>query len=359
MISVALGLHRGEFRLDVDFETPARRVALFGESGAGKTTVLDAIAGLVAPDSGRVTVSGRILLDTAAGIDLPPRDRTVGYVRQLPDLFPAMTAGQNIAFARARRGRGATPAGDAERTLGVDHLLGRRPDELSAGETRRVQIARTLASRPALLLLDEPFSNLDAPARREILPVLAALPDAFAIPAVLVTHDVGEVFAFAEEVIVLEAGRIVARGEPLATLSRPGSWPVARVSGVENFLSARIVGADEREGGTLALWDGTLLHCPVLAGAAGDRVTLALFAEDVLLARGSVEGLSARNVLPMRVDSIADEGDAVLVTLAAGARRLRSRITRGARSGLSIEAGADVTAVFKSSALRLVDSREL
>ena len=359
MISVSLALARGGFLLDVDFETSARRVALFGASGAGKTTVLDAIAGLVRPDSGRVAIPDRLLLDSRAGIDLPPRDRTVGYVRQLPDLFPAMTAGQNIDFARARRGRGATPGGDPVQTLGVNHLLGRRPDELSAGETRRVQIARTLASRPALLLLDEPFSNLDAPARREILPVLAALPDAFAIPSFLVTHDVGEVFAFAEEVIVLEAGRIVARGEPLATLSRPGSWPVARVSGVENFLPARIVGADEREGGTLALWDGALLHCPALAGSAGDRVTLALFAEDVLIAKGSVEGLSARNVLPMRVDSIAEEGDAVLVTLTDGARRLRSRITRGARSGLSIEPGADVTAVFKSSALRLVDSREL
>jgi len=356
VISVSLALARGEFRLDAAFDTAARRVALFGASGVGKTTILDAIAGLVRPDAGRAAIGGRVLLDTAAGVDLPSRDRAVGYVRQASDLFPAMTVEQNVAFARDCRGGGAMPGGDPARILGIEHLRLRRPDELSAGETRRVQIARTLASRPAILLLDEPFSNLDAPARREILPVLAALPEAFSIPSVLVTHDVGEVFAFAEEVIVLEAGRVVARGEPLATLSRPGSWPVARVSGVENFLSARIVGGDEREGGTLALWDGALLHCPALAGSAGDRVTLALFAEDVLIARGPIDGLSARNALPMRVDSIAEEGDAVLVTLAAASRRLRSRITRGARAALSIEPGADVTAVFKSSALRPVDS---
>jgi molybdate transport system ATP-binding protein len=343
----------------VNFETSARRLALFGASGAGKTTILDAIAGLVRPDSGRIGVSGRVLLDTGSRIDLPSRDRAVGYVRQLPDLFPAMTVAGNVAFARERRGTGATPGGDPARALGIEHLLGRRPGELSAGETRRVQIARTLASRPALLLLDEPFSNLDAPARREILPLLAALPDAFEVPAILVTHDVGEVFAFAEEVIVLEAGRVVGRGEPLATLSRPGAWPVARVSGVENFLPASIVGADVREGGTLAYWDGALLHCPKLGGAAGDRVTLALFAEDVLIARGPVEGLSARNTLPMRVDSIVEEGDSILVTLADGARRLRSRITRGARSSLAIEPGADVTVVFKSSALRPIGSGEL
>ena len=359
MISVSLELTRGEFRLDVAFDTDARRVALFGASGAGKTTILDAIAGLAHPDAGRLAIDGRVLLDALAGIDLPPRDRGIGYVRQLPDLFPAMTVGQNLAFARERRGGHATPGGDPTRAFGIEHLLGRRPGELSAGETRRVQIARTLASRPALLLLDEPFSNLDGPARREILPVLATLPDAFAIPAVLVTHDVGEVFAFAEEVIVLEAGRVVGRGEPLATLSRPGSWPVARVAGVENFLSARIVGEDEREGGTLAFWGGALLHCPALAGSAGDRVTLALFAEDVLIARGPIEGLSARNAIPMRVDSIAEAGDSILVTLADGASRLRSRITRGARSGLAIEPGADVTAVFKSSALRPVDFGEL
>lgn len=359
MISVSLALARGDFRLDVEFETDARRLALFGASGAGKTTVLDAIGGLVRPDAGRVEISGRVLVDTAGGVDLPPRQRGIGYVRQVADLFPAMTAGRNVAFARGRRGGGPPPAGDVESALGIARLVGRRPGELSAGETRRVQIARTLASAPSILLLDEPFSNLDAPARREVLPMLAALPDAFSIPAILVTHDAGEVFAFAEEVIVIEAGSVVARGEPLATLSRPGSWPVARVSGVENFLAARIVGPDEREGGTLADWDGARLHCPELAGGAGERVTLALFAEDVLIARGPVEGLSARNLLPMRVESVAGEGDAVLVTLASGARRLFSRITRGARAGLSIEPGADVTAVFKSSALRPVDAAEL
>jgi len=354
VISASIALARGGFRLDVRLETSARRVALFGASGAGKTTVLDAIAGLVRPEAGRIEVGGRTLFDAAAAVDLPPRERGVGYVRQAPDLFPAMTAGQNVDFARSCRGGAASSRPEA--ALRIGGLLRRRPHELSAGETRRVQIARALASGPALLLLDEPFSNLDAPARREILPMLASLPGAFAVPAILVTHDVGEVFSFAEEVVVVENGRVVAQGEPLATLSRPGSWPVARVSGVENFLAVKIEGPDARDGGTIADWSGAPLHCPALSGAAGERATLALFAEDVLIARGPVERLSARNVFPMRVEEVSAQGDDVLVTLAAASRRLRSRITRGARTALSIEPGADVTAVFKSSALRPVDS---
>jgi len=168
---------------------------------------------------------------------------------------------------------------------------------------------------------------------------------------VLVTHDVEEVFAFADEVIVVEGGRVVARGQPLETLSRPGTWPVARISGVENFLAGTL-----REpapgGGTLVEWEGTALRAPAIRGEPGDPVTLALFAEDVLVASGPVGGLSARNALPMRVETIEEAGDAVLLTLVDGPRSLRSRITRDAISALAIVPGSEITAVFKSAALR-------
>ncbi len=352
LISASVRVRRGEFTADLRVETDARALAIFGASGAGKTTFLEAIAGLVRPSEGRIEVGGSTLFDSSAGIDLPPRRRRVGYVRQVPDLFPAMTVGENLVFALSCR---SSPAGngveEAFAALGIERLRKRRPRELSGGETRRVQIARALASSPGILLLDEPLANLDAPARREILPLFGKIPLLAGVPAVLVTHDVEEVFAFAEEVAVVENGRVVARGEPLATLSRPGTWAVARISGVENFLAATLRGAAPG-GGTLVEWEGTTVRAPDVAGRPGDPVTLALFAEDVLVARGPVDGLSARNALPMRVESIEEAGDAVLLTLGDGARRLRSRITRDAVSALAIVPGAEVTAVFKSAALR-------
>jgi molybdate transport system ATP-binding protein len=356
MISAAIALRRGEFHLDVRIESENRRLAIFGQSGAGKTTFLDAVAGLVRPERGMIAISGKTLFDARQEIDLPPRMRGVGYVRQTPDLFPAMTVSENISFARSRRmpGKPAIDAGEVEKALGIAPLSRRRPRELSGGETRRVQIARALASQPSVLLLDEPFANLDASARREILPLLGALPTRFAVPAILVTHDAEEVFAFAEEAVVLEGGRVVAQGEPLVTLSRPGSWPVARISGVENFLAVHLTGPDEREGGTLADWSGVRVHCPAVRGSPGDAATLALFAEDVLIARGSVEGLSARNAFPMRVESVVEDGDTLLVSLSDGPRRLQSRITRGARADLKLEANVVVTALFKSAALRVL-----
>ncbi|HET9794169.1 MAG TPA: ATP-binding cassette domain-containing protein [Thermoanaerobaculia bacterium] len=353
VISVSARIRRGALDADFRIDSDAAALAIFGESGAGKTTLLDAVAGLVRPAEGRIRIGGSVLFDSTAGIDLPPRRRRVGYVRQAPDLFPAMTVAENIAFAlscaadRALR-RGVPPV------PGIERLENRRPHELSGGETRRVQIARALAAGPDILLLDEPFANLDAPARREILPLLGSLPRLAGVPAVLVTHDVEEVFAFAGEVAVVENGRVIARGEPIETLSRPGAWPVARISGVENFLPGTVRG-DAPGGGTQVVWEGAVLRTPKVAGRPGDVLTLALFAEDVLVARGPVDGISARNVLPMRVESIEEAGDAVLLTLADGPRRLRSRITRDAVAALAIVPGAEVTAVFKSAALRVLE----
>ena len=355
LISASVRIRRGEFEADFRVESDARALAIFGASAAGKTTFLDAVAGLVRPSAGRIEVNGSVLFDSAAGVDLPARHRRVGYVRQAPDLFPAMTVGENVAFARSCRPRSRREGADgALDALGIEPLRNRKPRELSGGETRRVQIARALASSPGILLLDEPFANLDATARREVLPLLARIPRLAGVPAVLVTHDVEEVFAFAEEVVVFEAGRAVGRGEPLATLSRPGSWPVARVSGVENFLGGRVRGPAPG-GGTLVEWEGAVLRAPAVAEPAGKAVTLALFAEDVLIARGPVDGLSARNALPMRVDSIDEAGDALLLSLSDGARKLRSRVTRDAAAALGIAPGVPVTAVFKSAALRVLE----
>jgi molybdate transport system ATP-binding protein len=210
--SVRVRLKRGHFSIDVAFDGAPGLTALFGPSGSGKTTILNMIAGTQRPDSGLITVGGRTLTDTEAGIFVPPHRRRVGFVFQDAQLFPHLTVGQNIRF-----GRWFTPADDtAPRedlvtgVLGIDGLLKRRPATLSGGEKQRVALARALLSSPRILLMDEPLSGLDDARRNEIMALIERVRDEFAIPIVYVTHTRDEVRRLATHVVQLKDGRIEA-----------------------------------------------------------------------------------------------------------------------------------------------------
>jgi molybdate transport system ATP-binding protein len=347
-----VAVSRGEFTLEASFASDARWLALFGRSGSGKTTLLDALAGLVAPSRGRIEAGGRLLFDARRDVSLPPRRRAVGYVRQTSDLFPKMTVEENVRFGEPRAGRPS--AEELLAAFGLEKLRRRLPGQLSGGEARRVQIARAAASGPAILLLDEPLANLDEASRREIVAVFSAMKERFSVPAILVSHRFDEVLAFADEVVVLEEGRVRARGEPFATLSRPAAWPVAKIAGIENVLRCVVGRPEDGEGGTQVEWQGLSWHAPRLAGSPGDPVSLGLFAEDVILARGLSGRVSARNRFEARVERVSESGGEALVELAAGGGRLVARVTRGALTELEIIPGAEVTVLVKSAALRIL-----
>jgi molybdate transport system ATP-binding protein len=204
------------FELDVSFASPARRLALFGPSGAGKTQVLKMIAGIVRPDSGHVRIAGRVLHDSAGGIDLPPQRRRLGVVFQDYALFPHLTVRQNIAFALHRGWRNPARRGEdpaATRWIEALHLqavAGHYPHQLSGGQRQRVALARALVHEPAALLLDEPFAALDKPLRQRLRRELAELQATLGIPTLLITHDDDDLRALADEVVHLQAGRVVA-----------------------------------------------------------------------------------------------------------------------------------------------------
>ena len=214
-IAKTMGANGHRFQLDVAFSSDAERLVLFGSSGAGKSLTLQAMAGLLRPDAGRVAIGGMALFDSAAGIDVAAGERRLGYVFQEYALFPHLTVRQNVAFGLARgwRNPGRDPVDPAvERWLETLELgaLGRRfPDQLSGGQRQRTALARALVGEPRALLLDEPFAALDSGLRERLRTELGELQLRLAIPIMLITHDPADVAAFAGEVIALDGGRVV------------------------------------------------------------------------------------------------------------------------------------------------------
>jgi len=220
------------FLLDTAFQGSGGITALFGPSGAGKTLTLRSIAGLARPDAGRITVGERVLFDSGAGVDLPARERGVGYVFQEYALFPHRDVAWNVGFG-VRGGRGARRERVREllELVGLTGFGSRFPRELSGGERQRVALARALAPEPELLLLDEPFSALDLRVRRRLRAELLRIQGATRVPMVLVTHDLAEIRHLADHLVLYDGGRVLRAGPAPEVLQDPGSPEAAELLG--------------------------------------------------------------------------------------------------------------------------------
>ncbi len=267
--------------LDLDLR-PGELGCLLGPSGCGKTTLLRAIAGFHPPAAGRITLRGR----DATG--LPPEDRGLGFVFQDLALFPHLDVAGNVGFGLHRLPRGERRARIDETLarIGLDGLAGRYPHELSGGQQQRVALARSLAPRPDLLLLDEPFSSLDADLRGRLRDELRALLKSLGIAALLVTHDQSEAFAFADRVGVMQAGRLLQWAPGFDLYHRPATPFVARFVGEGRLLPARVL-----PGGRLATALGELAATEALRHPEGSRVQVLLRPDDIVLA--SQDGIEA------------------------------------------------------------------
>ena len=214
MIRVDVALRLGAFDLDVAFENDAGITALFGRSGSGKSMTINLIAGLKRPDRGSIVLDGRVLVDTEAYIFVPAYRRRVGLVFQDAQPFPHLSVRQNLLFGRwfAPKAAASIPFAQVVETLGIGHLLERKPARLSGGEKQRVAMGRALLASPEILLMDEPLASLDTERKLEILPLIESLRDNLRIPIVYVSHAIEEVARLASRVVVLDNGHVVAAG---------------------------------------------------------------------------------------------------------------------------------------------------
>jgi molybdate transport system ATP-binding protein len=356
-LDLAFTVRHPGFALDVNETLELAGItAVMGASGSGKSTLLRALAGLETPQRARIALDGTVLADSAAGVNLPPHRRGIGYVFQDARLFTHRRVLGNLRFAQSRaRPANGTPAPALDEViaaLDLPPLVDRRTQSLSGGERQRVAIGRALLSNPRLLLLDEPLSALDLKRKAELLPYIRALPGRFGIPLIYVSHAVEEVAQLADEVLILSAGRVVARGEVHSVLERPEAEAVSGHFEAGALLDATVRASVDEFALTELDLSGQRLTLPAIDAVPGTPVRLRVRARDVAIALARVDSVSIRNQLNARVLRIDAEpagayAEVLLELAGTPAQHLRARITREAVANLGLSVGMPVWKLVK------------
>ncbi len=286
MVSLDFRKRIGNFRLDIILDVGEEVMVLFGPSGAGKTSILSCLAGLLTPDEGRISVNGEVVFEARQGRilqDLPPQKRRVGYVFQDYALFPHMTVVQNVGYGLKGRRDAAERVSAVLRTMRLDDMEGRYPHELSGGQQQRVAIARALVVQPRVLLLDEPFSALDTMVRDKLQHELGLLQQLWHLPIIYVTHSLADAFAMGDRIAVVNEGRVEQVGPKEEVLNSPHSRAVARFTGTRNIFEAQV--AETTPETTTLHWQGRTLVAPPAVVPSGSEITFCIRPEQVMLLR--------------------------------------------------------------------------
>ncbi len=354
MLEVDLQQRLGDFELRAKFASNAPVVALFGRSGAGKSSVVNLLAGIAKADHGRIALNGEVLLDTACGIDVPPEARRIGYVFQDGMLFPHLSVRRNLAY-----GEKLVTAGDRYidrdkviTLLGLEEFLERKPANLSGGEKQRVAIGRALLTSPRLLLLDEPLASLDSTRKSEILQYIELLRDEFRIPIVFVSHAVEEVTRLADEIVLLDRGQVTATGSVEAIMGRLDLKPLTGRYEAGAVIEAVVASHDIANDLVTLAFNGGSFIVPGVGALIGERVRLRVRARDVSIATSKPSGISILNTLPGTLIEISDESGPIIdVRIRIGEAVLIARITRYSARQLSLAVGLPVYALVKAISL--------
>lgn len=343
----------GELALKAQFSASGGVTSLFGQSGAGKTTLTNMIAGLVRPDEGRIAINGIPVFDSVSGIDLSVQSRRIGHVFQEARLFPHLSVKANLTYARWAGRRPSTRSfEEVTGLLGLSGLLNRKPGTLSGGEKQRVAIGRALLSDPQLLIMDEPLANLDQARRNDILPYLDRLCNEAGIPILYVSHSIEEVARLSQTLVILSGGQTPAYGPVADMLARTDLGRATGRHEAGALLEGRITEEADEWGLTTVDIGGVELYIPDLDGATGEAIRLRIRARDVAVALEPVSGLSIRNVLPGQITSISEEtGPYAEILCSVAGQTVRARITRASVAELGLSEGKPVQLLIKSVAI--------
>lgn len=356
-VEISLNKRQGSFQLDLDFRSQGGITALFGRSGAGKSSVVAMAAGLSRPDQGRIQVGDAVLFDSTTGIDLPPERRRVGLVFQDGRLFPHLSVAGNLRYGeklvpKAERWADFAHVVDL---LGIGHLLDRRPAKLSGGEKQRVAIGRALLASPRLLLMDEPLAALDGARKREVLPFIAKIAREFDIPILYVSHSIEEIIELADHLVVLDQGKALASGPLEEVLCGLDLSAITGRMDAGSILLAKVESHLPDFAITRLSLGKNHLNVPLLDAAIGSSVRVRIGAQDVALALERPVRTSIQNILEGRVTALSQAPDGqvdVYVEVALdGGGILWTRITSIAEDQMGLKRGDPVFALVKSASI--------
>ena len=354
-LSVEIRKNLGAFTVDARFECDGGITALFGKSGAGKTSIVQMMAGLIRPQNGRIEIDGDTMFDSGRGIDLAPDKRRVGYVFQDARLFPHMNVRRNLEYGRRRRGGSAASApgfDDVIGVLGIGHLLDRRTHLLSGGERQRIAIGRALLSAPRLLLMDEPLASLDAERKAEIVPFIGAIQQQFRLPVAYVSHSADEVLQLADTMVLVADGGVAAVGPVEDVMNRPDLVRITGTGDAGTVIPARVTDTDSEFGIATLSFAGGEFRVPAPGLETGKHLRLRVRARDVSLALKWPEDVSVMNIFKGTVTSVSNsDRPQTDVGIDVGGAIIWSQITRRSLSELNITPGKQVYAMVKAVAI--------
>lgn len=340
----------GQHRLHLDEELPGQGItAVFGVSGAGKTSLINAISGLTRPETGSIVLNERVLMDAEKSVYLAPEKRRIGYVFQDARLFPHYRVRGNLKYGMAKSM--ADKFDKLVELLGIAELLDRFPSSLSGGEKQRVAIGRSLLTAPELMLLDEPLASLDIPRKRELIPYLQRLAREINIPMLYVTHSLEEILHLADKVLILDGGNVKAFGDLEEVWSSSVMHPWLPQEQQSSILNVQVVDHHPHYAMTALALDGQHLWVNKLDKPPRSALRIRIKASDISLALEPPVKSSIRNVLRVRVAECLDENGQVDVRLEVGSRTLWARISPWARDELAVKPGLWLYAQIKSVAI--------
>jgi molybdate transport system ATP-binding protein len=354
-LDVDISLTQGSFSLDAKFHCVESALGIFGPSGCGKTTLFRAIAGLVRPDRGHINLENEPLVDTDIRAWIPPYKRNIGLVFQDARLFPHWSVEENLRAGKTDRKNHPYSFDDVVDLLDIGQLIGRSVEDLSGGERQRIAMGRTLLTYPRLLLMDEPVAGLDPSLKMQILPFLAKVHQELNMPTVFISHDLGEILQLTDHILLMRDGRVKGLGTLEKLASNPVTLKELKGADLTNVLSLRIDSHDDDRGVTvLELPGDPNQHLQMELAedlAIGSSINVGIPANQIALARESIEHISMRNQLHGNVEAIVHAGERSICHIDTAAGRIIAEITPGTEAEMLLVSGTPIWVLFKSFAV--------